>query len=126
MRRYIGEMHRLRRFTGALSALFILNLVFLGSGYACALPGAESGMANMGMLAPGHPGQPTPTNRQTPCQFPWAPDGCQSMAPCAPAALASPIQTLSSAVQPVSAPPVLAVLTPPSETSPPELPPPRS
>ncbi len=65
-------------------------------------------------------------HHHAPCDFPWAPEGCQSMAPCAPIALASitePLRTpdaMPSSVAPAG------VLTPPSIKLPPELPPPRA
>jgi hypothetical protein len=61
-----------------------------------------------------------------PCTFPWAPDGCQSMAPCAPTALTShaeALRVLHAVPSPVAS---LDVRTPASIKSPPELPPPRA
>ncbi|HWZ60908.1 MAG TPA: hypothetical protein VNW46_18125 [Gemmatimonadaceae bacterium] len=109
-----------RRWFATLATLFLLQLVFVESGYACAMPATgSSAMASMpGMTMPAH-------ESKGPCRFPWAPDGCQSMAPCAPAALAVPGHALAVAPQLVAAVPVLIVRTPPSETAPPELPPPR-
>ena len=123
--RYLPHMPRRRPWSPTLAALFLLQLVFVGSGYVCAMPHAgDTGgqMAGMAMHTDHH----APPDKQAPCRFPWAPDGCQSMAPCAPAALTSPTQVLSPAPQPVTIVPALTVLTPPSQTSPPELPPPRA
>jgi hypothetical protein len=111
-------MHRRRRWFATFAALFVLQLVFVESGYACAMPTMGT-TAMAGMTMPAHPGH------ETPCRFPWAPDGCQSMAPCAPAALTTPSVTLAAGPQLVAAVPALVVRTPPSETPPPELPPPR-
>jgi hypothetical protein len=117
-------MHRRRRWFATLAALFLLQLVFVESGYACAMP--TMGTTPMaGMTMPAHPGHEIPTDGHKPCRFPWAPDGCQSMAPCAPAALATASVTLAAAPQLVAVVPALIVRTPPSETPPPELPPPR-
>lgn len=61
-----------------------------------------------------------------PCDTPLAPDACLSMAPCAPVALAAQhvsLPEISSRVLHVAS---LSVLQPPSETTAPELPPPRA
>jgi hypothetical protein len=121
-------MHRWRRLTAALSALFVLQLVFVESGYACSMSrmtGDTTSMAGMSMPPVAQTAQPAPAQQRSPCRFPWAPDGCQSMAPCAPATIVTASPTLSDPAAPVAAIPVLAVLTPPSTTSPPDLPPPR-
>jgi hypothetical protein len=120
-------MPRRRRWFATLATLFLLQLVFVESGYACAMPtmGATAMASMVGMPMPAHTARQAPTDSKGPCRFPWAPDGCQSMAPCAPAALAVAAQVLTAAPQLVAAVPALIVRTPPSETSPPELPPPR-
>jgi hypothetical protein len=120
-------MHRCRHWFATFAALFLLQLVFVESGYACAMPtmGATAMAPMAQMTMPAHPGHQTPTDGNKPCRFPWAPDGCQSMAPCAPAALTTASVTLAAAPQLVAVVPALIVRTPPSETSPPELPPPR-
>jgi hypothetical protein len=118
---YIAGMRRLRRATAVFSALFVLLLVFVESGYACAMPR----MGGMSMAQGAHAASPMPAHHQSPCRFPWAPDGCQSMAPCAPATLVTASQMLTDPPALVPAIPVLAMLTPPSATSPPDLPPPR-
>jgi hypothetical protein len=66
---------------------------------------------------------PAPT---PPCRFPWAPDGCQSMVPCAPAALASSPAALNRGGPVPERIAVGVSLTPASVTTPPELPPPRA
>ncbi len=111
-----------------LSALFVLQLVFVESGYACSMSHMGSDMDAMGAMSmpqTGHADAPTPANNQAPCRFPWAPGGCHSMAPCAPAALVTATPALADPPAFVAAVPVLAVLTPPSTTAPPDLPPPR-
>jgi hypothetical protein len=119
-------MYRGRRIMAALSALLLLQLVLVESGYACGrMDGAQGAMAGMSMPASVHVGAPVPVGQQPPCRFPWAPDGCQSMAPCAPATIVPASQALSDPATPTAAIPVLAVLMPPSATSPPDLPPPR-
>src|SRR5579862_4534916 len=114
-----------RRIVAALSAVFVLQLVFVGSGYACPRSDAGGSMADMGM-AMAHGGQPASPHHQTPCRFPWAPDGCRNMVPCAPAAIATPAQAVVDLPPLVASVPVLSVVTPPSVNSPPELPPPRA
>lgn len=123
---YIAGMQLGRRIIAALSAVFVLQLVFVGSGYACARPDASGPMADMGMATMAHGGQPATTHHGTPCRFPWAPDGCQSMAPCAPAAIVAPMHGVVDLPPLVAPVPVLSVVTPPSVISPPELPPPRA
>jgi len=130
---YIPPMH-VSRLSAAFSTLLLLQLVFVGSGYVCSamgVPGMSSGrMDAMDMGGPArvdqHAPAPTPANDHGPCRFPWAPDGCQSMAPCSPAAVTSETLTLVSPPTIISVAPELSVLTPPSQTSPPELPPPRA
>jgi hypothetical protein len=115
---YIATMHWGRRVLAALSAALVLQLVFVGSGYACSRSDGRASMADMGMGST--------DQHHVPCRFPWAPDGCQNMVPCAPAAIAVPTNGVLD-LQPLVAPVlVLSVVTPPSVNSPPELPPPRA
>lgn len=136
-------MRRFRRFAAAASAALFLQLVLAGSGIACVTPAMHSnaasdgaattemagmpGMAGMGgmEMPASDSSSPAPSN-EPPCQLPWAPGGCQPMAPCAASAVAA-------AAWVISAPPVapmridpLDVLTPSSPTSQPEPPPPRA
>jgi len=111
-----------------------VSFVMVTSGFACIEPIGSQTMAAMRMSsahAAGHvPLQSlAPVQKEAPaapCKFPWAPDGCQSMVPCAPAALASVTSVLDPSglvperVMPASAITLLSV------TSPPELPPPRA
>jgi len=133
----VNMMQSLSRITGLISAVFLVAFVLVTSGFACIDAASPDTMAKMGMTrsaaksgvivhasaATLPASAPAPT---APCRFPWAPDGCQSMVPCAPAALTSATAGLghSNAV-----PDRIAVgvsLTPLSVTTPPELPPPRA
>ena len=134
-------MRRTRRLTAfVLSALFA-HVLWVGSGFACVMPEmghsssspivavamSDANMAGMDMPdAPGNSPSGAPAHDHAPCKLPWAPDGCSSMTPCAPIALASPTEPLGS---PEIMPPSiarLAVLTPPSQVRAPDLPPPRA
>ena len=125
-------MRRLVRPVAFLLTFVLLQLVLVESGYACRMPADVSGQgsAMAGMQMPGagehSPSAPTEQHQQkAPCQFPWAPGGCQAMAPCAPSALTvASTATLSFAPE-RPAPVQLALLAPPALTSAPELPPPR-
>jgi hypothetical protein len=133
----VNMMQSLSRLTGLVSALCLVAFVLVTSGFACVDSAGRDTMAEMGMtrsatnsgaivhaIAATLPASaPAPT---APCRFPWAPDGCQSMVSCAPAAIASAATTLGR----ISAVPeritVGVSLTPLSVTTPPELPPPRA
>ena len=119
------------RLIALFSSLLLVGLVLVTSGFACdrsSRPGmAMSGM-NMGanrtdanLSAPENSKLPT-----VPCRFPWAPDGCQSMIPCAQAAIVSAGSNLEFSVGPSHNAISLVTLTPPSEHPAPELPPPRA
>ena len=128
--------HSVRRFAALFSGVLLLQLVLVGSGFACALPvdmaanatDVSSTMPGMDMGGPAQAPSPSkaPSSDPSPCRLPWVPAGCQSMAPCAPTVIASsaisvslPHLTTASVVR-------LIVLTPPSRAIPPELPPPRA
>ena len=126
-------MTQLRRGAiGSTLVVILLHLAVVSSGYACTLPmqapndaGVMAGMpmdADAAMLA--SPSVPAP--EKTPCQFPWAPDGCQSMAPCAPAAIQSAAIGYAVPVSRAAAAPINTVATPESLTRAPEPPPPRA
>lgn len=133
-------MRRARRSTAILVAILLANLTRVGSGFACVMPGPaqhstseaamsttetpSDDMANMpGMDAPQHGSSSDEQN--TPCKFPWAPDGCRLMTPCAPLALASlDVGVVQRSVLPPQ-PELLVVLTPPSAVRAPDRPPPR-
>src|SRR5207244_12995989 len=109
-------------------------------GLACGSGGAPhpstGGLASVAAEAPSDdmadmPGMAAPERgsstdeQKMPCKFPWAPDGCRPMTPCAPLALACADPVL---VQPnvLAVPPErLIVLTPPSAVRAPDCPPPR-
>ena len=125
------RMRRIRRPLALLVGLILLHLMAVESGLACAIPAAAdngaamAGMADMpGMDMGGSTDEPD--TGAPPCDFPWAPAGCQAMAPCAPAALAScalagdaPPHTRASIA-------TRSELAPSSRTPAPEPPPPRA
>jgi len=124
-------MSRFARATAMTLVVALLQLVLLESGYAClAMPGSpgDGAMAGMSMPAqgdlatnPAHSGE-----GQAPCEFPWAPNGCQTMAPCAPAAVTTVATQEAPYVSLGARPPMLAELAPSSPSRAPELPPPRA
>ncbi len=126
-------MHRPSRLTGALTSLLLVAFVLVTSGFTCTTPAASDGMKAMGMTSGHADGLTTAQNVSpiqkapaAPCKFPWAPDGCQSMVPCAAAALASPAATLDrSALVPERVASYVQI-APLSVTTRPELPPPRA
>jgi hypothetical protein len=113
--------------------LFLAAFVMVTSGFACMGLESSQDMTAMGMTSVHALGAATaqsvvPVQKApaAPCKFPWAPDGCQSMVPCAPAALAlSPADLSHSGSVPERVTPSIA-LAPLSVTTPPELPPPRA
>jgi hypothetical protein len=126
-------MRRLVRPVAFLLSFVLLQLVLVESGYACRMPmdGAPQGSAMAGMQMPGSadhsPSAPAQHDQQeSPCRFPWAPNGCQTMAPCAPAAVTVASTVIASFVPAGNAPEQLVLLAPPALTSAPELPPPRA
>lgn len=148
-------MPRLRRFTALIVSLFLGQLMLVEAGFACAAPASMQSMAMGDASMAGMPGMArgdaelaesgdahgsnahgssvhtaaaaTPTDGPAPaCDFPWAPNGCQSMVPCAPPTLGE-AHAASLALPTVESEIArLDVLTPPSLLTPPELPPPRA
>ena len=129
-------MRRIHRIAGLLSALSLVALVMIASGFGCELPSGADHMAGMAMANPADAPSPVanmgsttgeaPATDPAPCGLPWAPSGCQSMVACTPTAVASQgvgISATSGARVRVAS---VAVLTPSSETIAPELPPPRA
>jgi hypothetical protein len=129
-------MRRMHRLAGLLSALSLVASVVVTSGFACELPGDADHMAGMAMASVSNPPSPVASvgsvagealaSAPAPCGLPWAPSTCQSMAACAPAAVASErvgIAAKSNVMRRVAS---AAILTPLSETIAPELPPPRA
>ena len=128
-----STMRRLVRPIAVLLSFVLLQLVLVESGYACRMPmnGAMGGSEMAGMQVPGGADYSLPALAQsgeptTPCQFPWAPAGCQGMTPCAPSALTVASTAVESFALVRVAPVQLVLLTPPALTSAPELPPPRA
>ena len=134
-------MRRIHRVTALFLGLLLANLVWVGSGYACAMPAMDHSPAASAAIADamtaamdamnmsemqGPTDHGAPNQHEPPCKLPWAPDGCQSMTPCAPLAVASHAFVLD---MPNGMPlhvGELTMLTPPSELRRPELPPPRA
>jgi hypothetical protein len=124
------------RFATLVASLSMVASVLVTSGFACEFRGADdmagmtmanasiaqsSGFATVSLRAR----EQTPSS-PAPCGLPSAPSGCQSLALCAPAAMASqrvagPDVAIES-IQVASG----IVLRPPSVTTLPELPPPRA
>ena len=130
------KMRRSSRLVAALSGLFLSATVLATSGFVCANDANGAKMASMQMtgydgdagriVAVSHFSARHPEKSHAPCKFPWAPDGCQSMVPCSPSVIATPLmQLMSFFALPQSVVAVVA-LKPPSEIPAPELPPPRA
>lgn len=134
-------MRHATRLTALLVSLLFAHLMWIGSGFACVMPGTghSEGAAMAGMSMPGmdvadtdvpstaqHAPDGAPQHDHAPCKFPWAPDGCQSMTPCAPLALTSHTQSLRALDAIPSSVASLLVLAPPSQVRAPELPPPKA
>jgi hypothetical protein len=126
-------MRRLTRPLAFLLSFVLLQLVLVESGYACRMPATVSAgaqdMAGMQMAGSADHSLSTPAQhdqQQPPCRFPWAPGGCQAMAPCAPAAVTVASAAIASFAPAASAPERLVLLAPPALASAPELPPPRA
>ncbi len=126
-------MRGLRPLTALVSGALLLQLVLAGGGFACVMPegggmrAAEaSSMPGMTMSADAEGSVQSPSSDKAPCRLPWAPAGCQPMAPCAPAVVASAALVLAVPPTPIAEVATLVVLAPPSRSTPPELPPPRA
>ena len=136
----LSAMRRARRVIAICLSVLLANVVWVGSGFACVMPAMMSSSASAaavsddagdmaGMVMPNAATPPRHTSQQehdAPCRYPWAPDGCQSMVPCAPASLASHIVLLSAPNGPQPRPARLVVLTPPSVIRTPHRPRPRA
>lgn len=120
------DMHRRHRLAGFASIVLLLQLVLVGGGFGCVMPGVGAHGATATSDAAGMAGMGMPSVPSVPSQLPWAPAGCQPMAPCAPAAVTAAQFVLALPV--VDATPVAAldIATPSSRTTPPEIPPPRA
>jgi hypothetical protein len=135
-------MRRSRSVIALLTNVLLIHVMWIGTGSACvmpdmmdshhapmtgmSMPGMDMGGMNMSDMGAATDAPAPSDHDQTPCRFPWAPDGCQSMTPCAPLAIGATQQVLRE----VSEPPVhvaaLRVLMPPSSGHAPEPPPPRA
>ena len=126
-------MRRARRLTALLASLGFAHALWAGSGFACAVPNAAqeasasvNGMTMSGMDMGAMTASGGAEHHHAPCEIPSASDGCQSMAPCAPLALATAAEVLApSADLPTAIAPLVA-LAPPSLVTAPESPPPRA
>lgn len=126
-------MHRPSRIAGLFTTLFLAAFVLVTSGFACIVPESSQDMTSMGMAsaharvqATAQIVSPVQNGPAAPCRFPWAPDGCQSIVQCAPAALASIGADLNRGA-PLPERVASSIALPPlSVTTPPELPPPRA
>ena len=131
--RNMATMRRIRTFAAVASAALSFQLILAGSGFACVMPAmthaevgaaTDAGMAGMEMPASD---QPTPrSSDDAPCHLPWAPAGCQPMAPCAPAVMTSAMVTFDAPAPVVETVREQRTTAPPTRTVPPELPPPRA
>ena len=127
-----------RRAIAVSLSLLLIHLAWAGSGSACDMAagddagvGTSTAMDMSGDMA--GMGMPAPTGTQSggdhhhaPCDVPWAPDACQSMAACASLAM---VPTAGTERMLHAVPSMIAsvlVLAPPSITLTPELPPPRA
>lgn len=126
-------MRHVTRLAGICLSLILFQLVLVEGGFGCRAtdPGGAAAVASTTMPMPGHSAGMDMTggsgrDGQPPCRFPWAPDGCQSMAPCAPPALVSARIVLAQGALAPTNTPVLTVHAPISPTRQPELPPPRA
>jgi hypothetical protein len=126
-------MPRPSRLAGLFTSLFLVAFVLVTSGFACVVPADHQGMAAMGMTTGHSEGQATVQNAallhkvpSAPCTFPWAPEGCQAMVSCAPAALVSATTALDGGASVPEQVIADARVTPLSVTKSPELPPPRA
>jgi hypothetical protein len=137
-------MRRTRPLIALLANLVLIHAMWIGTGLSCVMAdvsksraGAMAGMdmptaTTTDMDVSGMPAESSgaqsnsPAHQHSPCRLPWAPDGCQTMTPCAPLAIASPEQVLRTIDDTPAAVRVLRVLMPPSRAHPPEPPPPRA
>ena len=129
-------MTRFHRVAALVSGALLLQLVLVGSGFACIMPKMDATHAAATANAAPMPGMDMSTNvpsstdgpvsGDAPCHLPWAPASCQPMAPCGPAAVTAPALTLLLPEVTLSEVARLVVLVPPSRSTAPELPPPRA
>lgn len=124
-------MRSIYRLTGLVSTISLVATFLVTSGFVCGGAnvdphmGEMSGMADMADMADVDTGN-VPGTPPASCDFPWAPDACLSMAPCAPVAIVAQHVVLPDVSSPRLYVSSTLVLQPPSETLAPELPPPRA
>ena len=141
----------LRRITGLLTALLLLQLTLAGGGAACVAhvagtDGMGAGHRGMSMDARGSPansnqstvepnaasgqlgsGEWQGATRGDPgCPAHGTTPACDSMAACAPVVFSAPITTIGIAAAPTTRVNASHVLAPRTRTTAPELPPPRA
>ena len=126
-----------------MTALFGFQLWLAGSGIACIMPGVSGGVmqlatmraasmampAGIGIAAPDRPAMSahsTSMPHQMPCDQQMSMPLCQAMGPCVTALMPAPAGATAVPYSTPSRAIAMVVLTPPSESFPPELPPPRA
>ena len=140
--RYRSIVDRIRRATALLVILLLAQLTLVGSGFTCLadpMAGGGNEMASMpgmeGMAGPmsdmdGSRSNNTDPRPSTPssdsCDFPWAPQGCALMVPCAPHAIATRPVGSEAPGAPGHAELAWQLDTPPSAVRTPDTPPPRA
>lgn len=123
-------MRRVHRPVAVFMSLVLFQLMLVVGGYACVMrDGGTAGVGAMaGMAMPGSDGGAPSSSggRDRPCEFPWTANGCDAMAPCAPAAISVASVTAFQAQRVPEVPVTLELLEPTSVSRAPELPPPRA
>lgn len=128
------SMRRIRAFAAVATAGLFFQVILAGSGFTCVMPvaaHADKGAAvadrdMAGMQMPVSDQSAPNSSDDTPCHLPWAPAGCQPMAPCTPAVMISAMVTFDASARVVEAVREQYAVAPPTRTVPPELPPPRA
>jgi hypothetical protein len=142
--RYRSSVDRFRRATALLVILLLAQLTLVGSGFTClpdaaAASGSEmasmpgmAGMVGSGAMSDMEGSRSTSADSEpaTPssdsCNFPWAPEGCALMVPCAPHAIATAPVWSEAQAAPDHAELAWEFDTPPSAIIAPDPPPPRA
>ena len=126
-------IRRFRSFAAMASAGLFFQLILTGSGFACVMPAmahaeidAPTGAAMAGMDMPASDRPMPSSSDDAPCHLPWAPAGCQPMAPCTPPVMTSAVVTFDAPAPVVETVREQHAIAPPTRTVPPELPPPRA
>ena len=123
-------MRRARRPVAVFMSVILFQLMLVAGGYACVMRDSGEAVAGAmaGMTMPGSDEGSAPSSKggERPCEFPWAPNGCDAMAPCAPAAITVASVTVLQDQRVPEVPATLELLAPTSVSRAPELPPPRA